>query len=298
MDYEEQRKTLIRAGITDFGAIEEQRRLAILEVNKKYDDEEAEDRDEKAQKAADANQKSLELQMQRLAERRDAELAINKQITDSWVALGDNIARTFMGIGQLFKEGSDLQKAFGIISVIVNGAQATAKVIQDSNESMSDLRKQQAHAVASIARGTVNTAFGNPAGVLQLAASKASLATVTGLMAKVRINRALQVGTIAATTAGQVAAILSAKKNSASGGGASGGDTAPQLPAFSQGGSIAAPTLGSSGQSQTGQLAGIVNNAIQRDNSRDRPLRAFVVGNDIKTQEQLDRRIRTAARLS
>ena len=236
--------------------------------------------------------------MQRLAERRDAELAINKQITDSWVALGDNIARTFMGIGQLFKEGSDLQKAFGIISVIVNGAQATAKVIQDSNESMSDLRKQQAHAVASIARGTVNTAFGNPAGVLQLAASKASLATVTGLMAKVRINRALQVGTIAATTAGQVAAILSAKKNSASGGGASGGDTAPQLPAFSQGGSIAAPTLGSSGQSQTGQLAGIVNNAIQRDNSRDRPLRAFVVGNDVKTQEQLDRRIRTAARLS
>jgi hypothetical protein len=78
----------------------------------------------------------------------------------------------------------------------------------------------------------------------------------------------------------------------------SGGNDAGSTPrlSFSQP-SMQAPSIGNT-QSQTGVLAGIVNNSIQRDNSRDRPIRTYIVGSDINTQQQLDRRIRTAARLS
>jgi hypothetical protein len=76
------------------------------------------------------------------------------------------------------------------------------------------------------------------------------------------------------------------------GGGDSGSTT---VPAFSQP-SIPVPNVGQS-QSQTGTLANIVNSAIQRDNSKERPIKAYVTQNDIRTEEQLNRRIRTSARL-
>jgi hypothetical protein len=46
-DYEEQRKTLLRANITDFTAIEEALRIKKLAINKQYDDEEKKLQDEK-----------------------------------------------------------------------------------------------------------------------------------------------------------------------------------------------------------------------------------------------------------
>jgi hypothetical protein len=68
------------------------------------------------------------------------------------------------------------------------------------------------------------------------------------------------------------------------------------MPTFSGGSAPMAPSLGNS-QSQTGTLAGIVNNAVQRDNSRDRPIRSYIVQSDITTNQQLDRRLRANARL-
>jgi hypothetical protein len=59
---------------------------------------------------------------------------------------------------------------------------------------------------------------------------------------------------------------------------------------------IGAPQIGATG-AQQGQLASVIAGALDRNNSAGRPIRAYVVGNEITSEQQLQRRIRTAARL-
>jgi hypothetical protein len=60
--------------------------------------------------------------------------------------------------------------------------------------------------------------------------------------------------------------------------------------------SIGTPQIGVT-SAQTGTIAGITAGTVAANNSIDRPLKAYVIGNDITTQQQLDRRLRTMARL-
>ena len=80
------------------------------------------------------------------------------------------------------------------------------------------------------------------------------------------------------------------------GGGGSVSSAAPSLPSFSQGGGAMTPQIGQT-QSQTGAIAGAVSGAIRSNTSNNAPIRAYVVGQDVSTQQQLDRRIAGAARL-
>jgi hypothetical protein len=91
--------------------------------------------------------------------------------------------------------------------------------------------------------------------------------------------------------------IVSTKVPSAKGSGQAAGSSGGGVstPAFSQP-AIAAPQIGATANQQ-GQLAGIVAGALDRNNSMGQPIRAYVVGNDVTTEQQLQRRIRTAARL-
>jgi hypothetical protein len=75
-------------------------------------------------------------------------------------------------------------------------------------------------------------------------------------------------------------------------GGASGGASTP---AFSVP-SIGAPQIGAT-SAQQGTIAGIAAGTMAANNSTDRPIKAYVVGNDITTEQQLQRRLRTMARL-
>ena len=75
--------------------------------------------------------------------------------------------------------------------------------------------------------------------------------------------------------------------------GGSGGSTA--APAFAAP-AIGAPQIGAT-SAQTGTIAGIAAGTMAGNNSTDRPLKAYVVGNDITTEQQLNRRLRTMARL-
>ena len=59
---------------------------------------------------------------------------------------------------------------------------------------------------------------------------------------------------------------------------------------------IGGPQIGATG-AQSGILAGIAAGSLARNNSASNPIRAYVVGNEVTTQQQLDRRIRAAARL-
>jgi len=93
----------------------------------------------------------------------------------------------------------------------------------------------------------------------------------------------------------QVALIKQQQYKSSSSGstssvGATGGSPSLATP------TIGAPQIGAT-QSQSGQIAGVVAGALDRNNSEGRPLRAYVVGNDITSEQQLQRRLRTAARL-
>ena len=80
---------------------------------------------------------------------------------------------------------------------------------------------------------------------------------------------------------------------STAGSGGSGGSTA--APAFAAP-AIGAPQIGAT-SAQTGTIAGIAAGTMAGNNSTDRPLQTYVVGNQITTQQQLDRRLRTMARL-
>jgi hypothetical protein len=141
--------------------------------------------------------------------------------------------------------------------------------------------------------------FTAPLGVAEVAAGTAAIATAKAGKVASKLNAGIQIGTIGATSAIQIAAILSAKKSSTSsagassggGGGAGTGGLNIATPA------IGAPQIGAGAVAQQGTIAGIVAGAIQGGQSGGRPIRAYVVGNDITSQQQLERRLRTAARL-
>lgn len=77
-------------------------------------------------------------------------------------------------------------------------------------------------------------------------------------------------------------------------GGSGGGGTAPS---FSNAASIPAPVIAASQASSQGNLGNIIAGSINDNNSMSRPIQAYVVAGQVNTQQQLDRRISTAARL-
>jgi hypothetical protein len=109
------------------------------------------------------------------------------------------------------------------------------------------------------------------------------------------IVKGLNAAALAIATGIQIKNIDKVQFESAGGSGSLAGGSTAATPSFTTP-SIGAPQIGASA-SQQGQLAGIVAGALDRNNSQGRPLRAYVVGNDITTEQQLNRRIRTAARL-
>lgn len=66
---------------------------------------------------------------------------------------------------------------------------------------------------------------------------------------------------------------------------------------FSNVASIPAPVIAASEASSQGNLGNIIAGSINDNNSTSRPIQAYVVAGQVNTQQQLDRRISTAARL-
>ena len=163
-------------------------------------------------------------------------------------------------------------------------------------------------AVISGALGTIADAVGrNTVAGKALAVAQATVDTYVGA------NKALATypppfGAIAAGTV-ILAGLLNVKKilstkvpappgTKGVGGGGGGGSTpsAPPTPAFTVPTSFTAPQIGAT-VGQQGTIAGIVAGSIQANQSTSQPIRAYVVGNEIRTNAQLERRTRTMARL-
>ena len=130
----------------------------------------------------------------------------------------------------------------------------------------------------------------------QLASGKAAVAAGIAGKAAAATNTKIQAVTAGVVGAAQIAAILSAKGNASSASSGGSGDSGgASTPAFSAP-AIGAPQIGATG-AQQGTIAGIAAGSMAANQSTDRPLKAYVVGNDITTEQQLQRRLRTMARL-
>jgi hypothetical protein len=224
---------------------------------------------------------------------------------NSYQLYANGLSAIFSYISSVQKEGSDIQATLAKIAVYIQSAAAVAQVVLKGKQAFADYTAAGATATANIIAG--GTLLSNPvtapigvamvaAGKVALAASKAGqIATVAGGIAQVAVigaNTAMQIQAIDQAARGSAGAMSSGGGGSAGGGTSAGGGGTP---AFSTP-TIGAPQIGPTG-SQQGQLAAVVAGALDRNNSQGRPIRAYVVGNDITSEQQLQRRLRAAARL-
>ena len=215
----------------------------------------------------------------------------------AWVDYGNSVASALSSVASMLEEGSDAQKIFAILSVLVSSAAAVGNVIIQTNSAIASLTKSGADGLAAQASGTAMLPLNPILGAALIASGTAAVAASTAGIAAAKIGQGLSIGAIGLGAAAQIAAITSKGKanTGSSSGGSAGGAGSASTPAFSMP-SIGAPQIGAS-NAQTGVIAGTVAGAIGANNSTMQPLKAYVVGNDITTEMQLQRRLRTMARL-
>ena len=215
----------------------------------------------------------------------------------AWVDYGSSVASALSSVASMLEEGSDAQKIFAILSVLVSSAAAVGNVIIQTNSAIASLTKSGADGLAAQASGTAMLPLNPILGAALIASGTAAVAASTAGIAAAKIGQGLSIGAIGLGAAAQIAAITSKGKanTGSSSGGSAGGAGSASTPAFSMP-SIGAPQIGAS-NAQTGVIAGTVAGAIGANNSTMQPLKAYVVGNDITTEMQLQRRLRTMARL-
>ena len=231
----------------------------------------------------DAKDKALEKDKERAKEQEN----INKQIVESWIDLGMNIAGTFRQLAGLFEEGSDMAKTFGVISVLINAAATIGKINLDFHDAISSKRKAMSIATDAIAQGTAMFPLNPIVGGALIGAGGASLTASTAGLAVLQANRGLQIASVGITSAAQIAAILNAKKSGAaasSGGNSSGGTDTPK-PSYGGALTMATPQI-------TGTEAAAPGSQIAQTiaMSSGKPVRAYVVSGDISSQQALDRK--------
>jgi hypothetical protein len=232
----------------------------------------------------------------KLKELKETQVDVNKQIAESWIELGSNLANTFTQLANLFEKGSDAQKTFAIIGVLINSAAAVGKVILASQEQLADARKSITAGQAAVAQGTAMLPLNPIVGGALIGTGTAATTAGTALLAKVQINKGLQLAAIGITAGAQIAAITAAgkggKTSSSGAGGASGGAATP---AFTSPVQAQVPNIGVSAVSSEGRIGDIVSGAATEQGRR--PIQTYVVGSQVTSQQQLDRRVALAAKM-
>ena len=246
----------------------------------------------------DAEIELLEYANGKKKESADITEEVNKKVAQSYLDLADNLAGTFTTISGLFTKGSDLAKAFAIIGVLLNAASAIGKVRLATLEATADFAKAQASGVSYGLMGAAMIPINPIQGAALIASGTAATTAATAGLAAAKIAGVVQTATIGVTSAAQIAAILSVGKDSktVSSGGSSGGGQAA-TPSFNGTVNVPAPVIGASQATQSGNLGQTIVGAVEAGNSRNRPIQAYVIGGQVTTQQQLDRRIAVAAKM-
>jgi hypothetical protein len=276
---------------------------ALDEIDSKYKQKEKEKADKEAEdrkKAADELAKFQLDQYEKIKkldeDRQDFTFKANQAIAQSWVDLGNNIATVFGSLINVFGEGSDAAKAFGVAQVAINAAAAIGSIILNNKQAQAEYNKAIAAGNATIAMGIASAFIPGMQGIAaaQLASGKAAVGAATAGKAASKINSIAQISTVGVTSAAQIAAILSAGKGkgatqSTSGTSMEGAATAPTPPSLP---TISAPQIQTQGGMNPTQQIGETLAASQK------PIKAYVVSGEISSQQALDRRTSRAATFS
>jgi hypothetical protein len=318
----EQRKTLAIAGRTDMTAIEEQYRIALAEIKKKYDDEEAKKKEEQDKKDAENLKKKLEdergillTNLQSKFEDLDREnaradfdfeqdlqrLAAQKDILAQQEATElQNTELTEFQKTEIRKKYADQRR--GITDQEIATEKAAAQAKHDINMQYLDLVSQFGNLLSQIAGK--NKALAISGIIISQAASIAKIvaSTAAGIAALIpglpltapsilitKISAGLGIASTIAAASKAIGEINAAPGPSAGGGGGGGVQMSapPALPTVA---GMAAPQIQTAGgQSSSSQIAETIAMA------QSKPTRAYVVSQDISSNQALDRRTNRAA---
>jgi hypothetical protein len=262
--------------------------------NQKIRDEQKKIRDAEIQRQLEAYNAGVTAEAKFLEQRRELSRQFAQEEEDEELERADRIAKEdikraedkLKAEEELAKQQIEFEKNKN--DVIANSQQNLAKIL--SGIETAGLAKTKAG--QAISKALAITQIGIDSAV---ALSKAStLANAEGVAAQLAFPTLPGVGTIArvvsyASTAAQVIGNISRAKGLLSGGGnASGGGGSSSSSTPSGGGS--APSFNLVQGTGTNQIAeGLAN--------QTRPLKAYVVGSDVSTQQSLDRNIVESARL-
>jgi hypothetical protein len=320
----EQRKTLAIAGRTDMTAIEEQYRIALAEIKKKYDDEEAKKKEEQDKKDAENLKKKLEEErgiiltdlqskfedldrenaridgdfaadLERLQQQKD--ILAQQEATELQNTELNEFEKT-----QIRKKYSDARKGISDQEIATEKAAAEAKqainmaylgLFEQFGNTLSQLAgKNKALAIAGIVISQA-AAIGQIVSSTAAANAKAVLASpLTFGMPWVAINTISAGLSIASTIASAVKSIQGINQAASSAGvtGGGGGGQVSAPPALPRVAGMAAPQIQTAGgQSSSSQIAETIAMA------QSKPTRAYVVSQDISSNQALDRRTNRAA---
>ena len=286
---------------TKYGDDTTQLKLAQANALKEIDDKYAKEAKEKADKDAEEKKKKYDefakWQMEQYdkikeleQQREDLTFKTNQIIGQSWVDLGSNISGILQNLVTVFEEGSTAQKVFAVAAVIINAASSIGQILLNGAAAQAEYNKAIATGNAAILSGIpklVNPITA-PIGIAEIAAGKAAVVGAVAGKAATKVNTTLQVAAVGASSAIQIAAILSARKSSGGGGGGgSAVNIAPPTVA-----AVAAPQIQGGGGINAGQQLG------ETIGGQMKGVRAYVVSQDIQNQSALDRRTNRAATFS
>lgn len=322
----EQRKVLEAAGRTDMTAIEEQYRIKMAEIKKKYDDEEAKKAEEKAEKDKEKLLKQQEIErgilltgLQQRLEDLDAEnqriefdfeadlarLAEQRSILAEQEAIElQNTELNEFQKTEIRKKYADARK--GILDQEIAAEKAATQAKHEINMAYLGLFEQFGGVLGQIAGK--NKALAIAGVIIQQAASIGQIIANTGIanakavaaspltfgMPWVAINTVSAGLSIAASVAGAVKSISEINKAASQagvpggGGGSVSGASATSIAPPRVAGA-AAPTIQTGGgMNPSAQIAETISAARA-------PVRAYVVSGDVSSQQALDRRTSRAA---
>ena len=169
------------------------------------------------------------------------------------------------GIGNSLAQLAGKNKALAIAAIAIEKAAAIGSIIVNTQ-----IANLKAVAASPLTFGQPWVTINTIAGVLAATAAIAS-----GVKAVQDIN--------------------SVQIPGASGAGAAGGGGGGSTPSMGAAPSAAAPNIGSSAVSSEGKLGAIITNASTEQGTR--PIQTYVVGSNVSTQQQLDRRVSLAAKM-
>jgi len=291
---------------TKYGDDTTQLKLAQADALKEIDDKYAKEAQDKLDKENEEKKKKYDEfakwqmeQYEKIKEleqqREDLTFKTNQIIGQSWVDLGNNISGILQNLTTVFEQGSTAQKVFAVAAVLINAASSIGQILLNGAAAQAEYNKAIATGNAAILSGIPKLV--NPItagiGIAEIAAGKAAVTGAIAGKAATKVNTTLQVAAVGASSAIQVAAILSAKKAGGGGGGASSGGGGGAV-------AITPPTVAAVGapQIQSGQGINAGQQLGETIGGQMKGVRAYVVSQDIQNQSALDRRTNRAATFS